>query len=131
MKYSTDISESILDSVKKLIGIHPDDTSFDLDIIFQINSAIFTLVQLGVLTKGYTVMSKDDTYADVFGELEDHVVNQAKIYLVMKTKLGFDSPTLTTVMQALKEQIAEAEWRLNVAIGPPYKDEIGGEIQND
>lgn len=115
----SELSDSILSSVKKLIGINEEDTSFDLDIMFNINAAASTLYQLGVLQKPYTVLSKQDTYLDLIPEGTEDVINQIKMYFVYKTRLGFDSSTLTGAMnQTIKELIAEAEWRLMVSFNP-------------
>lgn len=114
-----ELSDSILSSVKKLIGISEDDISFDLDIILNINAAASTLYQLGVLQKPYTVTSKDDTYGDLIPSGSEDVVNQIKMYFVYKTRLGFDSSTLSgTVIEVIKEMIKEAEWRLMVSFNP-------------
>lgn len=114
-----ELSDSILSSVKKLIGISEDDVSFDLDIMLNINAAASTLYQLGVLQKPYTVTSKDDTYEDLIPGGSEDVVNQIKMYFVYKTRLGFDSSTLSgTVIEVIKEMIKEAEWRLMVSFNP-------------
>lgn len=114
-----ELSDSILSSVKKLIGISEDDISFDLDIMLNINAAASTLYQLGVLQKPYTVTSKDDTYGDLIPDGSEDVVNQIKMYFVYKTRLGFDSSTLSgTVIEVIKEMIKEAEWRLMVSFNP-------------
>lgn len=119
MEENTILSDSILSSVKKLIGILDDDKSFDLDIMLNINAALTTLFQLGVLKNPYTVTSKDDTYDDLLPGVSADVVNEIKMYLVYKTKLGFDSSTLSgTVIEVIKEMIKESEWRLMVTFSP-------------
>lgn len=115
----TEISSSILLSVKELIGISKEDDSFDLDIMLNINAAASTLYQLGVLKKPYTVTSTDDTYSDLIPEGTEDVVNQIKMYFVYKTKLGFDSSTIASAMiEVIKEMIRETEWRLMVTFNP-------------
>lgn len=118
----SELSDSILSSVKKLIGISEDDKSFDLDIMLNINSAISTLYQLGVVKKPFTVTSKDDIYSDLFSDTSigtEDVVNQIKMYFVYKTRLGFDSSTLSsTVIEVIKDMIKEAEWRLMTSFNP-------------
>ncbi len=115
----SELSDSILSSVKKLIGISDDDASFDLDIMLNINAAISTLYQLGVIKDPYTVTSKEDTYESLIPGGSEDVVNQIKMYLVYKTRLGFDSSTLSgTVIEVIKEMIREAEWRLMVSFNP-------------
>lgn len=111
-----DVQESILNSVKKLLGIEPDYTDFDPDILMNINAAIMTLRQLGVgPIEGFMITSADETYEDYLGEgnLE---TSSVKMYLFYKTKLGFDPPQSSTVMTCIKEAIAELEWRLNVQV---------------
>lgn len=115
----SELSDSILSSVKKLIGISEDDESFDLDIMLNINAAASTLFQLGVLKKPFTVTSKEDIYEDLAPCATEDVINQIKMYFVYKTRIGFDSATMSgTVMEALKEMIKEAEWRLMVSFNP-------------
>lgn len=115
----SDLSDSILSSVKKLIGISEDDASFDLDIMLNINAASSTLFQLGVLQKPYTVTSKEDAYSDLLPGGTEDVINQIKMYFVYKTRLGFDSSTLSgTVIEVIKDMIKEAEWRLMASFNP-------------
>lgn len=119
MDENTNLSDSILSSVKKLIGTPIEDTSFDLDIMLNINAASSTLYQLGVLKKPFTVTSKDDTYDDLIPEGTEDVVNQIKMYFVYKTRLGFDSSTLSSAMiEVIKEMIREAEYRLQISFNP-------------
>lgn len=119
MEDNINISNSILSSVKKLIGILEDDTSFDVDIMLNINAASSILFQLGVLEKPYTVTSKEDTYENLIPGGSEDVINQIKMYFVYKTKLGFDSSTLTAGMiDTLKEMIKEAEYRLMISFNP-------------
>lgn len=102
--------ESILNSVKKLLGLYPENKEFDIDILSHINSAIFVLNQIGIGKNGFTVFSEQETFSDF---LEGHWVydNIVKMYLYYKTRLGFDPPSNTTFMET---QIAELEWRMLV-----------------
>ncbi len=118
----SELSDSILSSVKKLLGIPEEDSSFDVDIILNINAAISTLFQLGVFNSSYTVTSSQDTYEDLVPIIASNdkniiseVINTIKMYFVYKTKLGFDSTTLSgSVIEVIKGLIKEAEWRLMV-----------------
>lgn len=122
------ISDSIFLSVKRLIGISDEDNSFDVDIMLNINAAISTLFQLGVIEKPYTIISEDDTYNDLIPGGSEDVINQTKMYLVYKTKLGFDSSTLSgNVIETLKEMIKEAEWRLMASTNRNKSLELGGD----
>lgn len=119
MDENTNLSESILSSVKKLIGISEEDKSFDLDIMLNINAASAVLFQIGVLKRPYTVTSKEDLYSDLVPQATEDVVNQIKMYFVYKTRLGFDSSTLSgTVIEVIKEMIREAECRLMYSFNP-------------
>lgn len=123
---TSEISDSILFSIKKLIGISKDDDSFDLDIILNINSACSTLYQLGVIDKPYTVtIENNDTYEDLIPSGKEDAINNIKMYFYYKTKLGFDSSTLsTTVIDVIKNEIKELEWRLMTSFNPeePYDE---------
>lgn len=120
--------ESILNSVKKLLGIDECSKEFDLDIMMNINAAIATLTQLGVgPPEGFIVTSKDDTYEDFIGD--DQRFEHLKMYLYYKTKLGFDPPASTSVLECMKEMIKECEFRLNILVDPPdtFLNENNGE----
>lgn len=105
--------ESILTSVKKLLGILEDSTEFDSDIIMNINSAINTLWQLGVGKEGFMVTSKEDTYADLLEDLAPMFQN-VKMYLFFKARLGFDPPQTQALVTSTKEMISELEWRIQI-----------------
>lgn len=110
--------DSILTSVKKLLGIEEDFVQFDLDIMININAAISTLSQIGVGPKhGFIVTSKTDTFEDFLG-YNNKLVSMVKMYLFYKTRLGFDPPTSSAVLECLKQMIQETEWRLNVEVDP-------------
>lgn len=116
MNENTNISDSILSSVKKLIGISEEDESFDTDIMLNINAASSVLYQLGVLEKSHTIVSKEDLYSDLIPNGSEDIINLIKMYFVYKTRLGFDSASLSSsVIEVLKESIKEAEWRLMTA----------------
>lgn len=104
-------SDSILTSIKKLLGIAEECDSFDADIIANINSAIFVLSQLGVGSKeGYVVESKENTYHDFLDD--DQLIQQVRMFLYYKVRLGFDPPTNASLLQSFQENIREAEWRM-------------------
>lgn len=113
---SVKVEDSILNSVKKMLGIEPDYTDFDLDIMIQINAAFFTLRQIGVgPSDGYEITGPNETYNDYLGE-GNKERNQVKAYLFYKTKIGFDPPQSSIVLEAFKQLIQEAEWRMNVQV---------------
>lgn len=112
------IENSILSSVKKLLGLTEDNTEFDIDIIMNINSAITILNQIGVgPNEGFVVTSKEDTYEDWLGDMKN--LQSVKLYLYYKTRLSFDPPTQGSLIETLKEEIRELECRLNYQVDPP------------
>lgn len=129
-----DVTDSILNSVKKLLGYEPEYTEFDPDILTNINAAIFTLRQIGIGSNpSFIVSSEDDTYADYLGDDSNEIVGEVGMYLYAKTKLVFDTPQSGYVVEMLKEQIKEAEWRLEVHSGTQKPTEPDEEVifQND
>lgn len=105
--------ESILETVKKLLGLDETYTPFDQDIIVFINSAFMTLHQLNIGPKeGFAIKDYRERWCDfVTNEVNLHGVQQ---YVYMKVRMVFDPPGNSFVMDALKEQCRELEWRLNV-----------------
>lgn len=106
--------ESILTSIKKLLGITEEYTHFDTDIIVHINSVFATLNQLGVgPTEGYSIEDEIDSWSDFLGDKEK-LLNSVKTYTYLKVKLLFDPPLSSAVIESMNRQIAELEWRINV-----------------
>lgn len=127
---SVDVMNSILNSVKKNLGIESSYHDFDQDIIMNINSAIFTLTQFGIgPDNGYIVQDEKDTYFDYLGTAEPFY-QAIKMYLTFRTRLGFDPPTSSYVLESIKDQIKELEWRLLVMTEQlnNYWRKEGGEI---
>ena len=109
--------ESILTSIKKLLGITEEYTHFDADLIMHINSVFMFLNQLGVgPAEGFIIEDKTMYWEDY---IEDPTQLQAvKSYMYMKVRLLFDPPLSSAVMEAMNRTISEFEWRLNVAVDP-------------
>lgn len=107
--------ESILTSIKKLLGISEDDTAFDTDIIMHINSVFMILWQLGVgPSKGFIIEDETAEWSDFIEDGSN--LELVKSYVYLKVKLLFDPPTSSFVMESMNRQIAEFEWRLNVEV---------------
>lgn len=112
--------DSILDSIKKLLGIQPEYTSFDEDIIIAINTSFATLNQLGVGPEGgYMIEDNTQTWNDYITTTN---LNMVKTYIYLKSRLLFDPPT-GGVLDAIKNQLAELEFRLYVEVDPKVNDE--------
>ena len=107
--------DSILTSIKKLLGITKEETSFDQDLIMHINSVFSILTQLGVgPSEGFFIEDDSAIWGDV---LEDSTnLELVKTYVYMKVRLMFDPPTGSAVMESMNKMISELEWRINVTV---------------
>lgn len=105
--------ESILTSIKKLLGPSEENDAFDTDIIIHINTAFMSLRQLGVgPTQGFRIEDKDDKWSDFIPNMDMMFYEGLKTYIYLKVKLVFDPPLNSSVLASYKEQILELEWRL-------------------
>lgn len=105
---------SILNDVKHLLGLMPEDTSFDMDIIIHINSAFGTLNQMGVgPQEGYMITDASQEWSEFFNNPR---LNAVMSYVYLKVRLAFDPPKTGFELTAIKEQIQELEFRLNVVV---------------
>lgn len=104
--------ESILTSIKKMLGIEEGYEHFDTDIMIHINSTLMVLRQLGVgPADGFRITGSSETWDDYLGD-NTHM-DGVKTYVYWKVRLMFDPPTSSAHMEAMKNGIAEFEWRLN------------------
>lgn len=111
-------SESILLSIKKLLGIGEDYHHFDTDLVIHINSVFAVLNQIGVgPSDGFVITGEDETWSD-FIEGYQLKYSMIKSYVYLKTKLLFDPPLSSSVVGVINEQIKEFEWRLLVTASP-------------
>lgn len=107
------MTDSILQSTKKILGLAPDYDAFDLDIMTHINSVFLTINDLGVgPSGGFFITGQDETWGDFLGG--DPAVNRIKPYVYLKVRLLFDPPTSSFHLESLKEQAKEFEWRISV-----------------
>ena len=105
--------ESILTSIKKLLGLDKDYEHFDTDIMIHINSTFMNLTQIGVGPKtGFIIQDKTTTWSDF--EADSIKAQAAKSYIYLKVRVIFDPPANSFLIDAMKNQATEIEWRLNV-----------------
>lgn len=103
--------ESILTSVKKLLGLTEEYTAFDADLIMHINSVLMILRQMGVgPQEGFGISDATATWSEFCQNRTD--IEAVKSYTALKVRLLFDPPQSSSVMDAIKSQISELEWRL-------------------
>lgn len=111
------MQESILTSIKEMIGgLDEENTHFDTDIIFHINSTLFSLTQIGVgPPDGFSIKDKTATWSDFLGE-NCKKLEAVKTYVYLNVRILFDSTSLSSAtIEAYNRKIAEYEFRLNVA----------------
>lgn len=107
--------DSILDTVKSIIGISLDDHDFDAQLILHINTILSVLNQLGVGEEGFCITGQDETWDDMFNFNEEDI-HAVKTYVALRVWVIFDAQGITSgTLNAITEQIKELEWRINVA----------------
>ena len=106
--------ESILTSIKKLLGISEEYEHFDADLIMHINSVFMILTQLGVgPSEGFRITDESEIWTDFISEPAR--IDLVKSYMYLKVKLLFDPPSSSAVIESMNRMVNEFEWRLNVA----------------
>ena len=119
--------DSILTSVKKIIGISEEDESFDTDLIMHINSVLMILNQLGVGPEdGFSITDKSAVWTDVIGD--NKLIEAVKTFVGLKVRLIFDPPTSSAVLDSINKAISELEWRINVMVENKANKTGGEEI---
>lgn len=105
------MDESIFNSIKLMLGVVPDFTAFDQQILICINTALNAATQIGVgPTEGFRITGPDEKWSDFYGD--DIRIDAVKSYIYIKTRMLFDPPQNSSLTQALKDEQAEIEWRL-------------------
>lgn len=105
------MNDSILTSIKKLLGIPEEQTHFDPDIIVHINTVLGIVNQLGAGADGFTISDKNALWSEFIPD--DSKLEMIKTYVYQKVKLMFDPPLNSAVTGSLDRSIAELEWRIN------------------
>lgn len=105
--------DSILNTIKKLLGLDTDYHEFDIDVIAFINSAFFNLRQLGVgPSGGFAIADDSATWHDFTND--ESLLTGVKPYIQQKVRLQFDPPSNSFVEASIRKNIEEYEWRLNI-----------------
>lgn len=107
------MDKSILNNVKKMLGLDEDYVAFDTDVIIHINSVFSTLSQLGIgPIEGFMIEDDIPTWDD-FLITPNANLSSIKTYVYLRVRLLFDPPATSFAIQAMEKQIQELEWRLN------------------
>lgn len=104
--------DSILNSVKKKLGILEDYTHFDEEIILDINTSFMTLNQLGIGPEEPFMITGATEIWDDF--IEDGRIEAVKSYIPLKVRLLFDPPQQSFMLNSVQDRIAELEFRMMV-----------------
>lgn len=119
---------SILNSIKKLLGIDAEYTHFDVDITMQINSVLAILTQVGVgPAEGFSITDETETWTDFLGEGQSF--EPIKSYVYLRVKLLFDPPLTSSLIESMNKMISEFEWRTfvnfdNKVVYPTQENDI-------
>ena len=109
-------NDSILNSVKKMLGLGSEYNPFDTEIIIHINSVFASLSQMGVgPTEGFMIEDSSTIWSEFIGD--DKLINNVKSYMYLKVKLLFDPPTNSALIESINNQIRELEYRLYIQKG--------------
>jgi hypothetical protein len=113
--------QSILDSIKKVLGVDSEDEAFDIDIIMHINTVFGSLQQLGVgPITGFVIIDNTLLWSNYSPNMT--LLAAVKSYVASKVRLIFDPPATSFAIDAIQKLCAELEWRLNIMaeqITPP------------
>lgn len=127
------MSSSILEDVKKALGLAPDYDAFDADLILHINSVLSDLNQLGIgPDAGLEITGDTETWAALTAD--NALYNSVKSYMVLRVKMLFDPPSTGYVITAMEKMLEKAEWRINIAreeIVHPFVEEVDVSLDPD
>ena len=107
------MDESILYTIKIMLGLEKDYDAFDTEIISYINSALFVLYQLGIGEKGFSISDSTALWSDYISDRTD--LTSVQTFVKLKTQLLFDPPSNSFSVEAINKQIDELAWRLCLA----------------
>lgn len=115
------MTESILQTIKKMLGYSEDYTDFDTDIMIHINSAIMKIAQI---KKGSFNLIRVTSQEQLWSELIQNEVNfdSVKDYIFISVKLVFDPPPSSKACEMLEKELDELEWRL--CVQSDYNSEV-------
>lgn len=106
--------DSILISIKKMLGITEEYEHFDADLIMHINSILAVLTQVGVgPTEGFRISDDSEEWDDFLPAMKG--LDFVKSFIHIRVKLLFDPPQSASLLEAMKSQADELLWRIQVA----------------
>lgn len=106
------MNDSILISIKKILGLDEYFEAFDPDILIHINTVFGILNQMGVGKSGFIVVDANSRWSDFIAGYNLAEMNMVRTYVAQKVRMMFDPPTGNLVKEAIESTIAELEYRL-------------------
>lgn len=105
------MTDSILTTVKKTLGMDEAYTAFDTDVLLHINSVLATLNQIGVgPANGFQIEDASVTWDELLDN--DARLNNVKGYVALKVRMLFDPPPTSFAIAAMEANIKEYETRI-------------------
>lgn len=121
------MQESILLTIKQMLGIPSEYSVFDEELAVYINTVIAALRQLGVGPEnGFAITGENESWEDYIGDTS--MYENVKAYIYLKVRMMFDPPSSSFVLDAFKSQAAEIEWRIYIQAD---EDKDEGETDGD
>lgn len=116
------MEESILITIKKMLGLDPDYDAFDTDIITNINMVLNILYQMGVGSAPFSISNENNKWSDYISDMSK--LEMIKTYIYLKVKNIFDPGTSSALNNAIQNQITELEWRISVQVDPGEQETV-------
>lgn len=123
--------DSILQSVKKDLGIAPEYEHFDEELILNINSVLSVVRQLGLgPEEGLVIKDETAVWTDLI-DADDERLEFVKTYVAKRVKLLFDPPLNSSVLESTKAVTNELEWRMNIDVDHYVSDAERTALEDD
>ena len=111
------MTDSILETIKKMLGLDAAYTAFDEDVVVHINTAFMVLNQLGAgPPTPFHIEGREETWSDFLSISTNAYA--IKTYIYLKVRLAFDPPTSSFVLSSMEKTIQEYEWRISAQTDP-------------
>lgn len=105
--------DSILGTIKTMLGLTSDVTAFDQELITHINSMFTILNQLDIgPDAGFMIYGYDEVWGDFVEDVT--LTTMVREFIYLKVRMIFDPPASSVVSDAFNQRIAELEWRMNI-----------------
>lgn len=105
--------DSILNTVKKYLNVNSEDSFYDMDLVMLINGAIERLKELGYNHDStFTITDQNETWDQYLGD--DNRKNSIMEYICLKTRMGFNPPQSSSMLDVCKSRLDELEYILYV-----------------